>query len=151
MNIRLIYQIGDKQELEYFSSPVDLEYRYFELSRERHNEPSAIKIPAQLHGVIPPAYYRLDKKWQHNREQDHERAFLWAEDARHFRQPTESQIRAVGRMIGSGRVIGMLAGFSDREWRYLVSGERSMAFTRWRILLELAGLVAAVPEAAELL
>lgn len=142
MKLKLIYQIGESHEMEYFQSPVDLEYRYFELSKNRHVEPSAIKIPNQLSGVIPAGYYRLDSDWLHNREQGIDRVFLWAETAGEFiQQPNEFQIRAVGKMIGSGRFIGELAGFSDREWRYLVSGERKMSFSRWRILLEFAGLV----------
>ena len=106
MKLELIYQIGKKQGLEYYQSPVDLEYRYFELSKNRHGEPSAIKIPNQLSGIIPSAYYRLDADWLHNREQNVDRMFLWAEIAGEFQQPNEFQIRAVGKMIGSGSRIG---------------------------------------------
>lgn len=142
MKLKLIYQIGKNQALEYFSSPVDLEYRYFQLSKERHDEPSGIKIPEQLFGVIQSAYYRLDSDWLHNREQGICRMFLWAKTAREFiHQPNEFQIRAVGKFIGSGKTIGELCGFTDREWRYVVSGERKMSFSRWRLLLEFAGLV----------
>lgn len=144
MKFKLIYQIGDRQELEYFSGPVDLECRYFELSRMRHDGPSAIKIPKQAE-IIPPAYYRLDSEWTITREQEIDRMWLWADRAQEFRQPNEFQIRAVGKFIGSGARIGELAGFTDREWRYLVSGERKMSFARWRLLLQLAGLAGAVP------
>lgn len=145
MKLKLIYQIGEKQELEYFSSPVDLEYRYFDLSKERHKKPSGIKIPFQLSGVIPSAYYRLDSDWLDNREQSEERMFLWAGTGREFiSQPNEFQIRAVGKFIGSGKRIGELVGFTDREWRYIVSGERKMSFSRWRMLLEFAGLSSGV-------
>ena len=147
MKLKLIYQIGENQSLEYFQTPVDLEFRYFQLSKERHKKASAIKIHEQLSGVIQSAYYRLDSDWLHNREQNIDRMFLWAETASEFmQQPNEFQIRAVGRFIGSGSRVGSLVGFTDREWRYLVSGERKMSFSRWRILLEFAGLVHGISE-----
>jgi hypothetical protein len=145
MRLRLIHQFGERQELEYFSSPVELEYRYFELSRQRHECPSAIKIQRQAE-IIPPAYYRLDAGWTIIREQNIERIGLWADRASEYTQPTEAQIRAVGKFIGSGARIGELAGFTDREWRYLVSGERKMSFARWRLLLQLAGLAGPIAQ-----
>ncbi len=151
MKYKLIYQIGDQQETEYYPTPLDLESRYFVLSTIRHDGPSGIKIPSQLEGVIPSACFKMDKKWNGNREQDHERSHLWTVHSQEFRQPTEAQIRAVGKRIGSGRIIGMLAGITDREWRRKVSGERKISFTLWRILMELAGLVDALPVAETIL
>lgn len=147
---RLIYEHDGKQELEHYPAPVDIEYRYFELSRMRHDGPSAIKISVrQL--PISPAYYRLDRDWTGEREQAIERRHLWTVRAQDYQSPTVDQIRAVGKMIGVGRIIGSLAGWTDREWRYITSGEHKLQFARWRVLLELAGLAGALPTAQEIL
>lgn len=147
---KIIYEHDGKQEMEYYSTPVELEYRYFELSRMRHDGPSAIKIPArQL--AVDPAYYRLDRQWHGGREQELERMRLWAVRAQDYTSPTTDQVRAVGKMIGVGRIIGSLAGWTDREWRYITSGQHKLQFSRWRILLELAGLAGPLPIADKIL
>ncbi len=148
-NFKLTYQVGETQDLQYFDDIISLEEAYFRLSRERHDGPSAIRFTEQAGGAVPPAYYRLDKDWQGDREQFAERMHLWSDNPGEFKQPLPTQIRALGRLIGGRSLVGMSIGIGPRRFAYYAQTEdkkdfRKMSFIMWRALLQRAGVAGAL-------
>lgn len=166
MKLKLIHRIGDVRYTRYYDNPVDLETDYFLLSRERYKPtPSSIRIPEQLGGLVPGAYYILDDTDAelYRRELNISRLNLWTTRPSDYTPPLPTQVRAVGRVIVSqwpesdrpsqNRVISETAGISERAWRYYCTSSddrRRVPFDRWQILKQLAGLSVALPVAKDI-
>lgn len=112
---------------------------YAQAILERTPDPCEVVLE---HPDGPPGRYRTDSGWPDKpRELAIERQrIMWAVDAGGWLPPTRAMVRAVGRLIGPGRVISDTMGTDPRTWRRWVSDPDSMSWADWRVLCELAGI-----------
>lgn len=125
--------------IQHFATPIEVEAAYLRIcSRVRTDGAGAVKIPASPGGVVLPAYFRLDRDWDGNREQEPERMGLWTDTAEGYTVPTPFQLRAAAQVLGeSGEGMGRRLGVTGRVWRYYLAedGERrEMPWTTWRCI-----------------
>lgn len=137
---RLIVQgVPGEAPIQHFATPIEVEAAYLRIcSRVRTDGPGAVKIPADRAVGIPPAYFRLDRNWEGQREQEVDRMGLWTATAEGYVVPLAFQLRGSAQVLGmSGEAIGRALGITGRVWRYYLSEEgerREMPWTTWRVI-----------------
>ena len=139
---RLMVQgIPTEEPIQHFEDPVALETAYLHLcTSARTDGPGSVKIPSGPVGVVPPAYFRLDRDWAAGipREQEPGRLGLWTDTAEGYQVPTPFQLRAAARVLGeSGEGIARALGITGRLWRYYLAEDRErreMPWATWRVI-----------------
>lgn len=135
-----------------FTDSVVLEEQYFKFSRFRFPcSESFLKLISYNTDEVPIGMFYLndDATTDYEREKFKPRKGLWPDRGNLYMPPTPYQLRAIGKIIGSGSDIERTARIESRLWRRLAGGEQKPSFATWRLLLELAGIAERVMSVEE--